>query len=440
MTFFFHLLSRALVLLFLSTPLILVILAIEPQADTTDNVDLSEGQLANIQQLLIDNDPRLLINTDNQAIQLNENELDSLLNYFKSNFPALRNAAISSSIDLGKISFSASIPVQAKPFGNFVNVNVTAIQAGNFISIETIKIGSIHIPVRLSAPLIKLMQNTLQEDGNYQLFTTLLDSIKQTSLQENNLSITLNWQSDNIENIRNQARQIFISSEEIDRMLRYHEQLSAISHSFPADTRNVSLNDFLKPMFTSASINSAAGADPRAENRAIFIVMTAYITELRLEHLIGTFDENIISTPRPLKVVVQSRRDIPRHIVSSAAIASSAGVSVAKILSVYKEVHDSRYRSGFSFSDLTANQVGSLLGKLSDRTTAVQLQSLMSQSQQETDYMPVVTRFDGMTEKEFIARFQDRDSEQYQQRIAEIEKDIAQRPFFQAFELDFDIQ
>ena len=37
---------------------------------------------------------------------------------------------------------------------------------------------------------------------------------------------------------------------------------------------------------------------------------------------------------------------------------------MANMLSIYKEVHDSRSNSGFSFSDITANQIGTRIGEL----------------------------------------------------------------------------
>ncbi|MEX2367767.1 MAG: hypothetical protein WD601_14285, partial [Pseudohongiellaceae bacterium] len=273
------------------------------------------------------------------------------------------------------------------------------------------------------------------DENNYQLFSYILATVDQVDFETDRVGVKLNWESGNLDNIRNQAQQIFISAEDRERLLYYHDQITAIATAAPAGQARVGLNDFLVPLFDRARERSGRGEDPVADNRALFIAMTTYLTELRLEHLLGD-SASSLTYPRRLTVVIEGRSDLPQHIVGSAAIAASAGGSVADILSVYKEVHDSRYTSGFSFSDLTANQVGAELGMLATTSPelARQLQILMSESLSETDYMPPVARFDGITEEEFISQYQDRNSAQYQQRLAAIAEEIADRPIFQTLD------
>ena len=50
-------------------------------------------------------------------------------------------------------------------------------------------------------------------------------------------------------------------------------------------------------------LNTAGGASAIAENRAIFIVLSAYLTDLELTQLIG--DDTPMAAPRKLDVVIE---------------------------------------------------------------------------------------------------------------------------------------
>jgi hypothetical protein len=126
-------------------------------------------------------------------------------------------------------------------------------------------------------------------------------------------------------------------------------------------------------------------------------------------------------------VMLHQRNDLALHFVSAAAIAASAGVTMAEVLSNSKEVYDARYGTGFSFSDMTANAAGVALGEYSTSSqySALQIQRLLMQTEMETAYMPIpLTDADGLDEASFIEKFGTRDSTQYLQRLQEINEAV----------------
>jgi len=255
------------------------------------------------------------------------------------------------------------------------------------------------------------------------------------SLEEQSVRLSLDWQQENLDSLQDHARQAFVNAEETERLLRYHQQLVEISYNFPLQTTTVGLNDFLRPLFAHAAIATANGANPVLENRAVFIIMTVYLSDLELGQLTG--DSVPPDQPREIRLVIDSRQDIARHVVSSAAIAASAGVTTADVLSVYKEVHDARYRTGFSFADIAANQVGAAMGRIASHNPddARLFQELMQSSLTEADYMPALDGFDeGLTEQEFADRYGDRNSPAYQAKLEEIAVSVASRPLFLEFD------
>jgi uncharacterized protein YfiM (DUF2279 family) len=132
-------------------------------------------------------------------------------------------------------------------------------------------------------------------------------------------------------------------------------------------------------------------------------------------------------------VRIQQRQDLAQHVASSAAIAATAGIDVARILSSVKENYDARYRSGFSFSDLTANRAGMLLGALatSSPENALVLQQRLARLTGDGDYLPFLTNNrDGLTESDFSARYRHENSADYQARLQEIDALLYQLPLF----------
>ena len=106
----------------------------------------------------------------------------------------------------------------------------------------------------------------------------------------------------------------------------------------------------------------------------------------------------------------------------------------AQLLSTTKEAYDARYRSGFSFSDLTANTVGVTLATFatSSPASAEIMQQRLSSLTDESDYMPTVGNSrDGLSEADFSQLYRDTNSAEYEQRVQEIQQLIYERPLFE---------
>ena len=129
--------------------------------------------------------------------------------------------------------------------------------------------------------------------------------------------------------------------------------------------------------------------------------------------------------------------DLAQHLVSIAAITASAGAGFAQMLSNTKEAYDARYRSGFSFSDMTANTVGVLLASHAtrDAVSAANMQARIIDMESESDFMPEVgSNRDGISEADFTVLYQDRNSYEYAARLRQIRTLIEERPLFQGLE------
>jgi len=416
-----------------SLPLILLLLTLQQNPSVPKSPPLDQAQIREIQQLMIDHDPRQLLASDYQEVRLTENELSALTTYVKNTNPTLAAVNIHTDLRQAGASIRLSIPIAMLGLQRYVNLDLRFRHVDDALALASVDAGALSIPAPLLAPLREAVNARLAEDQNYQLVASFFASLDFQSITEDNVVIVLNWQGDNLRQLEDQARQAFVSAREARRLKYFHDKLAATLAELPADIRRIGLNDLLRPLFLYASLNSAGGADPVAENRAIFIVLTAYLTELELPQLIGT--DTVLAEPRRVRIVIENREDLAQHVVGSAAIAASAGAAMAEVISIYKEVHDSRFRTGFSFTDIAANQAGSLLGMLATRSDrdARLFQDIIKDSQASTDYLPPVGTYDGMTEAEFIEAYGSRDSEAYQARLAEITDRIATSPIYARF-------
>ena len=247
------------------------------------------------------------------------------------------------------------------------------------------------------------------------------------------MTVSLQWNPNLISRIGNQAQQLFISEQDQQRIINYYAIITNIAAAVPIDIRAVSINAFLSPLFAAAAEKTLAGSDPIAENRTAFQTLAAYLNKESIAQLIGKEAAAEIEPAPFIEARLLRRQDLAQHLVSIAAITASAGADLAQMLSTTKEAYDARYRTGFSFSDLTANNVGVSIARLatSDPETAKIMQSRLANLQNESDYMPQVgNNQDGLSETDFNAMYTDRSSPQYAKRLAEIQTLIDSRPLF----------
>jgi len=416
-----------------SLPLIIVLLTLDVLPGVPSNAVLDQGQVNEVQQLLIDHDPRRLLASEFQEVRLTEPELNALTTYIKSNNPVFDAVNTRIGLDEDAVSVGLSIPLDLMGLQRYFNLTLGFTHINGKLVLKQLDAGALGLPAVILSPLGKVIASRLAEDPNYQLVSTFMNSLHFQDINARRMVIVLDWQGDNRQLLEDQARRAFVSAREAQRLVFYQEKLVDTIAALPESAGTIGLNDLFRPIFLFANINSVAGADPVAENRAAFIVLSTYLADFNLEQLVGT--DLDIPVPRPLKVVIERREDLARHVSGSAAISASAGASMAELLSVYKEVHDSRYRTGFSFTDIAANQAGSLLGMLATRSTedALLFQQIMMDSESPGDYLPQLGTYDGMTEAEFIEQYGSRESEAYRMRLKNISDSIAARPFYQSF-------
>lgn len=418
----------------LGLTIVLLFLALQRNATVTPVLPMTENERSTVEQLLVDATPGDLHDAELHLLSLDSGELDLLLRYIAESVG--RDADLFSRISLPgqELLAELSLPVQSRLIPLYINIRARFVSTGETLSLRTLRVGNLQIPGTWVHGLAGIVeQRYLAEIPSYRGIQELLDSVRHVEIAANRLQLELEWDPDLLVQLRHQAQQFLVTTADQERMARYHRELTQIINAVPETTRAIPLSALLAPLFTKAAEISMAGGDPVAENRSLLLAAAAYVNEEEIEQWLGSELTAAIPGPRWIEVRVQRRQDLAQHIMSSAAIAASAGMGVARIISSVKENYDARYRSGFSFSDLTANTAGMALGNLAtrSRSTAEELQRRMSNVKSDAEILPQLDgNRDGMSESDFSARYRHENSAEYRTRLTEIENLIYQQPLF----------
>ncbi len=425
---------RRIIGLLLGLVLLLAVLIFQWQPSVPDNPTLDNLAINTIEQLIVDNAPASISAPGEVSLHLDNEELNLLAAFLLQNVPSLNAVTTNVAIDDGNATVDMSIPLATPIKTSYLNLHTQVRQIEEQVELYSVKVGYLPIP----SALVRFLRSRAEEQlastyVNYQQISDLQRSIRTIDFHKDALEIHLDWDPKLLAQVQTQAEQLLLSAEDKDKIVFYFGQIIELAQAQDENTRSISLNTLLVPLFNTAYDRIAGGANPLSENRALLQALSLYVNESDLSQLIDPPSAAALITPRRLNVTIQRRPDLAQHFTSSAAMSATVGAGVAGILSTSKEVHDARYRSGFSFSDLTANTAGAALGMAATKNVsdAKRFAQRIAFATQESDYMPPVSRDNaGLTENDFSAQFTDRNSPAYRAKLAEIDAQIANLPIY----------
>lgn len=346
-------------------------------------------------------------------------DLDAAANYFlaRKKLGGLARCAI----DQDRLNLEASLPLTVAGIRVFVNGRVTIDDAEPHPRIRRLKLGSLSIP----APVIGWITAGVSRWTPLARYRRIAEQmIQEMRIRDGILVVSLNWN----QNLLAKAQSLVLDLADEERLLVYHEELRRLV-SQPDLKRFVRLSRLLPPLFALAKQRSEAGNDAVAENRALLLVLGAYVNGRSLTAALPGASE-----PNRLGVLLNRRIDTAQHFAGSAAMTVAGTNTLTELLGLAKEMNDTHGGSGFSFVDLAADQAGSLLGKLATRSAedARRVQRILSEHSDERLFMPSVQDLpENLDPAGFRARFKDLDSPEFHAVRALIGTRIRALPLFQ---------
>ena len=433
-----RLLLRPLIVLAASTPIIMLLLSIETGPTVSSADSLTAEEMTRIEQLLIESAPSSPGIPGSQSMDLSVDELNLFLDYGLNLLDLSRAWATQLSLEEGLLQSEVSIEILSGWIPLYLNINSEFVQVENRLQLEKVTVGKLQIPDRLvGIGLVRLRNNLTRATPVFEDINQLIANVEKIDISSSQMQVQIYWDPELIGKISDDAQQLFITDDDRIRIIEYYESINAIATTIPTDIRAISLNALLVPLFTEAQERSDNGNDPIDENRSLLQALAIYVSNEDLSQMVGETMAAEVPRAKFIEVRLQRRQDLAQHVSSIAAISALAGAELAKFLSTTKEAYDARYRSGFSFSDLTANTVGVSLANYltANNDSAIEMQRRLSKILTESDYMPEVgNNRDGISETDFNAIYIDRNSTEYNQRLEEIQSLIDARPLFQGLQ------
>jgi uncharacterized protein YpmS len=417
-----------------STPVIILVIALQSEAKVPVAAPLSDVEISEIESLLLENAPPSTYAVSQQKISLNQAQMNLLLRYVLSTLNPKGHWAVQLTLAENTVNTQASIRFDLAGIPAFLNIDGQLSGDGHTLQLTKLSLGGLSMPNMFVDLLIDRVESRINSSSvDLTDINSLIGNVESLVVAPRQIHVALKWDPALMSKLGDQTQQLFVSDEDRMRVAHYYQLIADIITATPLDIRAISLNSLLTPLFTEAQAKTNSGSDAVAENRAVLQALAIYVNEGEIKRFVGNERASSVTDAKAIEVRLLRRQDLAQHLASVASITASAGADVAAMLSTTKEAYDARYRSGFSFSDLTANTVGVNLASIAtkDSDTAKRLQARFIEVKDESEYMPTVgNNRDGISELDFAKLYQDRNSEQYLERMNQINELVLSTPVF----------
>lgn len=368
---------------------------------------LKPPQVARARALLAEHDPRRLRDGDVRALRLSADELGLMLNYLLDQLGG-GASRVEMSEHLLVATLTARLP--DNPIGRYVNVEVDLSETGEMPLVDRLRIGRVSVPSLFVNPLLAGAVGLAYTSAGLDDPGSLLHGVE---FSNDGIVVHYQWHSAIADAVRKQL----VPAEDAARLRDFHAALVAVTR---AGEGPLPLPQLLAPLFELAATRASAG-DPQADNRALLLVASSYVSGRRL----GAWLPEAANWPDTARrsVRLHGRVDLAKHFVNSAALAATGGQAVAQTIGLFKELDDSRSGSGFSFIDLLADEAGTRFGKRAteSRVMARAMQPRAATARDDDEWMPRPTGLrEHMSEAEFNRQFGGVDGPGYREVLSDI--------------------
>ncbi len=383
-----------------------------PQVEVADT--LTHQDIDRARNIIAQNNPYQLKAGTIHILRLSEKDLSLAANYLIRN---IGSGGVIIKLLPDQLKLQASIQLPNNPINPYLNLALTITETQGKAAISALHIGQLPIPARLADFILVKMMPYIFYSADRQL---IRNTIKKISLSNGYMHIIYKWKPELIATVKSH----FISPQDQLRIRSYYRKMAEVTRQ-PGLTHRSSIMHLMRPLFAHAQLRSKNG-DPIAENRAALIVLAAYVIPRSFSALMPKMSD--LPLPRKHVLTLSKRNDFVEHFLGSAALVVTGDAKLADAVGLYKEVADSKGRSGFSFTDLAADRAGTRFGEIATASVhqARRVQQLLANGAVEADLIPRVRDLpENMTEREFKQRFKKIGSPEFNKLKQQIELRIS---------------
>lgn len=335
-----RILQVAVALLVLLCLLFWLITDTDPWVPTKPGLVFSDMKRA--QSLAQEYRPSRLVAGQRYVVTLSQREVNLLATSAISTqqYTHLLNLDLQVSSD--QVEARVSLPILRDLLGRWLNLSVLfSVVPGQLPEQAKVQIGSWVLPHWLNLQLETRWKRGLEPHwiGLWDSAQVKLDRL------DNSILIGFTWIPETSDLITEAYLPDDVANQDIAKRV-----IQALTDVVAGGTTVMPLNQFLAAVLVKVMPTTV-------ELPVLMVGLAQYISG----NAIGPLFDVSLPTPRVISLTLSGRRDLARHYVISATLASQAGDSLAGQLGYFKELSDADNRStGFSASDLLANQGGIL--------------------------------------------------------------------------------
>ncbi len=380
-----------------------------------------QEDVARIKTMVKAHDPRRLQDGEVRTLEISAQDINiglrSLLPMSERQF-----ARVTLDERLGTLDYTLRVP--NNPLGSYLNASLSIAEEDSRPALNGLQVGTLALPGWSLRPLVIILDRFMQV--RFSEYDDLHGALQSIAIKRGNASITYRWDQELARQLEQRGREVFVSTEDRERMLAYYRVLAEKSRQVPLDT---SLSELMQALFSAAEGRSTA-TTAAAENRALLLVLGTVMNRSSMHRLVGGDPDDLLPRHRFIRWSLHGRVDLAQHFAISAAIAAAGGDVLADAIGAMKELDDSRGGTGFSFPDLLADRAGVELSNAALGDDAQSIQNKMAAGALTEDhFMPPLDNLpEGLMEMEFKQRYSDLDNARYRGVKSQIDNRIMVLP------------
>lgn len=356
-----------------------------------------------------------------KVVNLTADDLATIVNYAFARKRVDGFAQVS--IRDSRLRMQAAVRLPTNGIDLYLNLRLIVDDAEPDALVQQLKIGRLALP----RPLVGWVLTAAAHTGPFARFGQIADEVvRRVRITDQTVRVDFDWNREALARADDLVTDVALR----ERMQAYYQPL--VERVSDAEVkRYVRLPYLMQPLFEIAVKRSASGSDPVEENRALILMLNAYVNGRDIEAMLGwpTPDHPI---PRR-SALLQRRVDLAQHFITSAALAVAGTNTLADVVGMAKELNDTHSGSGFSFVDLAADRAGAHFGKFAVHSdvTARKVQTALSRAADESLFMPSTRDMpENLKATEFQQRFKTIDSPEFAAMKDKIEALIAECPIY----------
>ena len=330
------------------------------------------------------------------------------------------------------LNFSLHSP--ENPFGQFINITVITAPDSDGITIRQLKIGQLSLHDRVAQSIIESAIAYLLGE---QHSADVLNAVKTISTRNNKLIIQYQPLPNLGKIVAHGLNQSGLIGGDLKAFatpaaIRFHYQ--ELCQQFDAK-KTRALTHYLADRFSDAALRSNTLEQAITENRAALTALAIFFGSYKFNTIINAIPANEIKRcqRRASKPHLAGRKDLSLHFIYSAMIKLMSDSNISWTVGEFKELSDAfRGGSGFSFTDLAADQAGIQFATFATQpSTARELHKRTELLEDESNFFPSVADLsEGISQQQFEQDYGGIEGETYLTLVDDINTRIHQLPLY----------